>query len=231
MDGPHYFFTTAPLPCPYFADRVERRVLTELSGRDSQLLHEALTQAGYRRSHSVAYAPACPGCNDCVSVRIPAARFIPSRTQRRISKRNEDLVASEVAPVANEEQFALFASYQSARHAGGDMETMEFSDYQSLLEENTIDTALIEFRFDGKLIAGIIIDKLSDGYSAVYSFFDTDFDSRRSLGTYMILWLIQHARDLGRNYVYLGFWIDNCRKMAYKKDFQPLEKYSQSGWE
>jgi leucyl-tRNA---protein transferase len=230
LKGPHYFFTTAPLPCPYFADRVERRVLTELAGKDAQSLHEALTQAGYRRSHGVAYAPACPGCNDCVSVRIPASKFSPSRTQRRINKRNEDLVAMEVVPVANEEQFALFASYQSSRHAGGDMETMDFSDYQSLLEENSIDTVLIEFRYEDRLVAGIIIDKLSDGYSAVYSFFDTDFDKRRSLGTYMILWLIDHARELQRDYVYLGFWINNCKKMSYKADFQPLEKFSKNGW-
>lgn len=230
LNGPHYFFTTAPLPCPYFADRVERRVLTELTGKDAQSLHESLTQAGYRRSHGVAYAPACPGCNDCVSVRIPVSDFKPSKTQRRIGKRNQDLIAAEVAPIANEEQFALFASYQSSRHAGGDMETMDFSDYQSLLEENSIDTALIEFRHSEHLVAGIIIDKLSDGFSAVYSFFDTDFESRRSLGNYMILWLVQHALEQQRDYVYLGFWINNCRKMAYKTDFQPLEKYSQGYW-
>ncbi len=230
LKGPHYFFTTAPLPCPYFADRVERRVLTELTGKDSQSLHEALTQAGYRRSHGVAYAPACPGCNDCVSVRIRVPEFKPSKTQRRIRKRNEDIVATEVAPIANEEQFALFAAYQASRHAGGDMETMDFSDYQSLLEENTIDTALIEFRCEERLVAGIIIDKLSDGFSAVYSFFDTDVEPRRSLGTYMILWLVQHAQELQQSYVYLGFWINNCRKMAYKTSFRPLEHYSSGKW-
>ncbi len=230
MNGPHYFFTTAPLPCPYFADRVERRILTELAGKDAQSLHEALTQAGYRRSHGVAYAPACPDCDDCVSVRIPVRSFKPSRTQRRIGRRNEDLLVSEVAPLANEEQFALFASYQSARHAGGDMGTMEYSDYQSLLEENNIDTALIEFRHGERLVAGIIIDKLFDGFSAVYSFFDVDFDTRRSLGNHMILWLVHHAEELQLDYVYLGFWIQNCKKMAYKSDFQPLEKFSKSGW-
>lgn len=230
LGGTHYFFTTAPLPCPYFADRVERRVITELVGKDSQSLHEALTRAGYRRSHGVAYAPACPGCSDCIAVRIQAGNFKPSRTQRRIKKRNADLVAAEVAPLANEEQFALFASYQSSRHSGGDMETMDFSDYRSLVEENSIDTALIEFRLEERLVAGIIIDKLSDGFSAVYSFFDTDMESRRSIGTYMILWLVQHAREMGLEHVYLGFWIDGCRKMSYKTDFQPLEYFSCGIW-
>ena len=229
--GTHYFFTTAPLPCPYFANRVERRVITELAGHDAQGLHETLTRAGYRRSHGVAYAPACPGCNDCLAVRIRADRFKPSRTQRKIISRNADLVAVEVAPVANEEQFALFATYQNSRHAGGDMEGMGFADYRSLVEENLIETCLIEFRQQDRLVAAIIIDKISDGFSAVYSFFDTDMENRRSLGTYMVLWLARHARALGLRYVYLGFWIDGCRKMSYKTGFQPLEIYASKGWQ
>jgi leucyl-tRNA---protein transferase len=230
LNSPHHFYTTAPLPCPYFADRVERRVITELAGRDSQSLHESLTRVGYRRSHGVAYAPACPGCDDCISVRVRANDFKPSKTQRRILKRNADLVATEVAVIANEEQFALFASYQASRHSGGDMETMDFSDYQSFLEENIIDTALIEFRHENKLVAGLIIDKLGDGFSAVYSFYDLDMDSRRSLGTYMILWLIENACECGLDNVYLGFWIKNCRKMSYKTGFQPLEYFSAGQW-
>jgi len=228
--GSHYFFTTAPLPCPYFADRVERRVITELAGRNSQALHETLTRAGYRRSHGVAYAPACPGCNDCIAVRIRADQFNPSRTQRKIMNRNSDLEATEVAPLANEEQYALFTTYQVSRHSGGDMEGMDSNDYRALVEENTVDSALIEFRHRDKLVGVIIIDKLIDGFSAVYSFFDTDMETRRSLGTYMILWLAQRARALELRYVYLGFWINGCRKMSYKTDFQPLEIYSTNKW-
>ncbi|MBC8268212.1 MAG: arginyltransferase [Rhodospirillaceae bacterium] len=228
--GTHYFFTTAPLPCPYFADRVERRVITELGDRQAQSLHETLTRAGFRRSHGIAYAPACPGCDDCVAVRILADQFKLSRTQRKILSRNSDLEVMEVAPFANEEQFALFSTYQNSRHAGGDMENMDFSDYQSLVEENIIDTALVEFRHQDRLVGAILIDKLRDGFSAVYSFFDTDMENRRSLGTYMILWLVQHARAQGLHYVYLGFWIDGCRKMSYKTGFQPLEMYSPQGW-
>ena len=110
------------------------------------------------------------------------------------------------------------------------MESMEYSDYQSLVEENTIDTALIEFRYNHRLVACIIVDKTSDGFSAVYSFFDTEFESRRSLGTFMVLWLIGHTSALGLDYVYLGFWINNCRKMIYKKDFQPLDCFLSGSW-
>jgi arginine-tRNA-protein transferase len=230
LNSAHFFYTTPPLPCPYFADRVERRVITELVGHDSQALHDQLTRAGFRRSHGTAYAQACPGCNACIAIRVRAHEFRPSRSQRRIAKRNKELEANEVLAVANEEQFILFEAYQASRHAGGDMESMEYSDYQSLVEENTIDTALIEFRYNHRLVACIIVDKTSDGFSAVYSFFDTEFESRRSLGTFMVLWLIGHTTALGLDYVYLGFWINNCRKMIYKKDFQPLDYFLSGSW-
>jgi leucyl-tRNA---protein transferase len=230
LNSAHSFFTTAPQPCPYFTDRVERRVVTELVGPDSQALHDQLTRTGFRRSHGTAYAQACPDCNQCIAIRIRAREFSYSRSQRRIAKRNKDLIANEVSAVANEEQFILFNSYQHSRHSGGDMETMRFSDYKSLVEENNVDTALIEFRHNDRLIACIIVDKISDGFSAVYSFFDTGFASHRSLGTYMILWLIAHAKALELDYVYLGFWISNCQKMSYKQNFQPLDYFLSGRW-
>lgn len=133
--------------------------------------------------------------------------------------------------MANQEQYALFALYQVSRHSGGDMEGMTFDDYRSLVEENAINTCLIEFRLDGKLVAAIIIDRLTDGFSAVYSFFDADLENRRSIGSYMILWLAMQARALELSYVYLGYWIDGCRKMSYKTGFKPLEMYSLQGWQ
>jgi arginyl-tRNA--protein-N-Asp/Glu arginylyltransferase len=231
LNSTHYFFMTSPMPCPYFSDRVERRLITELVGPDSQALHDQLTRAGFRRSHGTAYAQACSRCNDCIAIRIKAREFSSSRSQRRIAKRNKELVANEVSAIANEEQFILFEAYQASRHAGGDMETMDYCDYQSLVEENTIDTAIIEFRLNDRLVACIIVDKISDGFSAVYSFFDTEFESRRSLGTFMILWLIEHTRALELDYVYLGFWINNCQKMSYKKNFIPLEYFLSGSWE
>ena len=230
LNSAHFFFTTAPQPCPYFTDRVERRVVTELVGYDSQALHDQLTRTGFRRSHGMSYAQACPDCNQCIAIRIRAREFSYSRSQRRIEKRNKELIANEVSAIANEEQFILFESYQNSRHAGGDMETMGFSDYKSLVEENSVDTALIEFRYKDRLIACIIVDKISDGFSAVYSFFDTEFESHRSLGTYMILWLIAHTKELELNYVYLGFWINKCRKMSYKQNFQPLDYFLSGSW-
>lgn len=226
-----FFFATAPLPCPYLPGRIERRVVTELVGRDADKLHEQLSLAGFRRSHGICYAPACPGCNACVAVRIVVDGNRRSRSQRRVWNQNDDIRAEEWDPVATNEQFSLFAAYQRSRHGDGDMAKMDFLDYQALVEETPVETKLIEFR-DGadRLVGACLTDVLGDGLSAVYSFFEPE-EPKRSFGTYMILWLIERARELGLPYVYLGFWIDGCDKMSYKAKFQPLEVITPSGWQ
>ncbi|MGB0682889.1 MAG: arginyltransferase [Magnetovibrionaceae bacterium] len=227
--GTRYFFATAPLPCPYLAGKVERRVVTELAGRDASDLHDSLSLAGFRRSHGIAYSPACPDCNACVAVRILAKDFKPSKTQRRIWKRNADVQVESVDRVTNE-QYRLFATYQQGRHADGDMTKMDFLDYQRLVEETPVETTLLEFRDpDGSLIGACLTDFLGDGLSAVYSFYDNT-DPKRSLGSYMIMWLVDRTVHLGLDHTYLGFWVEGCGKMAYKVRFQPLEGYTPSGW-
>jgi arginine-tRNA-protein transferase len=227
-----FFFVTTPLPCPYFADRLERRVVTELAGRDASRFHDLLSLAGFRRSHGVAYIPACPGCSACVPVRIDVDGFRSTRNWRRLRKVNADLAATWKPPAATDEQFELFSRYQQARHGDGDMTRMDFPDYRALIEDTPIDTSLVEFRdADGVLKAACLTDVLGDGLSAVYSYFDPIPEmEKRSLGTYMILWLIEQARERGLPYVYLGFWIAGCRKMAYKNRFRPLEHLTRDGW-
>jgi arginine-tRNA-protein transferase len=227
---PHFFFTTAPLPCPYIAGRLERKIVTELSGTDAVQLHEALSRAGFRRSHSIAYTPACPGCNACVPVRIVVEGFRPGRTLRRVQRVNEPLKARQVGARATAEQYRLFARYQEARHAGGDMALMGFYDYRSMVEDSPIDTSIVEFRDEaGSLRAAVLTDRMSDGLSAVYSFYEPDRPFA-SLGTFMVLWLIAEAKRLGLAYVYLGYWIAESDKMAYKARFQPLEAFGPHGW-
>ncbi len=226
----HFFFTTTPLPCPYLAGRVERRMVTELMGLDAGQLNDKLSLAGFRRSHTIAYAPVCDGCSACVSVRVPVKVFTPNRTQRRILNRNDDLAVEERAAIATREQFELFSAYISARHGDGDMALMGQNDYRALVEETPVHSNLVEFRdHQGRLLAGCLIDRLSDGLSAVYSFFDPE-DSRRSLGTYVVLWLIERAQELGLEHVYLGYWVQGSPKMDYKRNFRPLEAYTPDGW-
>ena len=231
LKRPHFFFTTAPLPCPYLSGRLERKIVTELTGPDAEILHEALSRAGFRRSHSIAYTPACPGCNACVPVRIVAESFAHNRRWvRRIRRGNADLIPTEITARASAEQYRLFSRYQDSRHSGGDMALMGFYDYRSMVEDSPIETFLVEFRDqNGQLRAVCLTDRMSDGLSAVYSFFEPEF-ADRSLGSYMILWLIERALSLGLPYVYLGYWIAESRKMAYKARFAPLEAFGPGGW-
>ncbi len=225
-----FFFSTAPLPCPYIAGRIERRVVTELVGRDANALHDQLSMAGFRRSHGICYVPACPSCDACVAVRVVVDEFKPGKSFKRILKRNEDLTAEIVEPIATHEQYALFSDYQRARHQGGDMSKMDFLDYQALIEDTPVNTFVVEFRKpSGTLAAACLVDRLSDGLSAVYSFFD-EAETERSLGTYMILWLIDEAYGQELPYMYLGFWIDGCSNMSYKARFKPLERITPEGW-
>ncbi len=227
---PQFFYTTAPLPCPYVAGRTERKVVTEITGPDSEAVHDRLSRAGFRRSHNIAYAPVCPSCQSCVPIRIPVATFRPDRTLRKIARANAGLDGFEVAPRATAEQFQLFQRYQHLRHGEGDMATMSFYDYRAMVEDTPITTFIAEFRDDDeRLIGACLADKLGDGLSAVYSFFAPGLD-KRSLGTYTILWLIERTRALGLPYVYLGYWVPESRKMAYKARFRPAEILMGGTW-
>lgn len=225
-----FFFATAPLPCPYLEGRLERRVVTELVGRDAAALHDALTHAGFRRSHAIVYAPACTGCDACVPLRIVARDFCPTRTQKRLWRRNQAFEVREQPPIATAEQFDLFVCYQNRRHADGDMANMDYDDFRALIEDTPVETAVVEVRDgDGILIAAVLADRIEDGLSAVYSFYDPARETD-SLGTFMILWLVERARALRLPYVYLGFWIADCRKMSYKSNFTPVEAHGKDGW-
>ena len=227
---PQFFYTTAPLPCPYVSGRTERKVVTEITGPGAEGLHDRLSRAGFRRSHNIAYAPVCPGCQACVPIRIPVARFRADRTMRRVAHANAGLDVFEMPARATAEQFHLFQRYQNARHGEGDMATMSFYDYRAMVEDTPIETGVVEFRDpDGVLIGACLTDRLGDGLSAVYSFYDPDRE-RHSLGTYAVLWLIERARSLGLPHVYLGYWVAESRKMAYKARFRPAEILTSGGW-
>jgi arginine-tRNA-protein transferase len=227
---PNFFYTTAPLPCPYVPGRTERKVVTELAGVSAESLHDRLSRGGFRRSHNIAYAPVCPSCNACVPIRIRAKDFAPNRTQKRIAKLNADLTAAEVPPRATAEQFQLFQRYQQARHGEGDMASMSFYDYRAMVEDTPIDTCIVEFRDrEGRLLGACLTDRLGDGLSAVYSFFSPEADER-SLGTQAILCLIERVKLLGLPHVYLGYWVQESRKMAYKSKFRPSEILRNGQW-
>jgi len=229
--GPlQHFYRTSSLACPYIEGRTERKVITELEGPEGARLYNALSRAGFRRSHHLAYRPACPGCSACVPVRVDVARFEVSRSTRRLRQINADLTAETVGATATIDHYRMFVRYQRARHADSDMAAMGFGDYRAMVEDSPVDTEIIAFR-DGtsRPVAACLVDLLDDGLSAVYSFYEVD-EPQRSLGTFMVLSLIDRARALGLPYVYLGYWIAESRKMAYKTRFRPLEGLGPDGW-
>lgn len=232
VSGTVAFYQSGALPCPYIAGQMERRLFVKLTPALAAAgVFDDLTQSGFRRSHNYLYRPACDSCQACVPLRIPVNEFQPGRTMRRIIKANADLIPQIVPPRATREQFALFHTYQRARHRDGDMEAMDYRDYRGLIENSPADTMLLELRTpDGKLVACCLIDLTGSGLSAVYSFFDTS-EPERSLGTYLVLWLADETRLSGREHLYLGYWIEDCRKMAYKVRFQPIERLGPNGWE
>jgi arginine-tRNA-protein transferase len=228
---PNFFFTTAPMPCPYLEGRLERKVVTDLAGAEAEALHETLSRAGFRRSHTIAYAPVCPGCNACVPVRIRARDFQWKKSFRRQSKANRDLTATFVQARATVEQFHLFSQYQQARHGDSDMALMGFFDYRSMVEDSPITTSIVEFRDPrGTLVAACLLDHLADGLSAVYSFFDTTLPGNRGLGSWMILWMVEEVLRREQDHVYLGYWIAESPKMAYKSRYRPLDIFGKQGW-
>jgi arginyl-tRNA--protein-N-Asp/Glu arginylyltransferase len=224
------FFATSLVACPYVPGRAERKLIVELQGRRADRFYDDLSRAGFRRSHQFAYRPACHGCASCVPVRIAAARFADTRSTRRVRGLNRDLAGRWSAARATPEQFRLFAAYQQVRHGGGDMAQMRYGDYRNMVEDSPVRSEIAEFRDTaGRLVAASLVDRLDDGVSAVYSFYDPA-QARRSLGTWSILWLVDACRDAGLPYVYLGYWIAESPKMAYKARFPALERLIPGGW-
>jgi arginine-tRNA-protein transferase len=221
------------------ASKEERKVFTHLVGERAPALNDLLTHGGFRRSQSIAYRPACEGCRACVSVRVVAKDFRPSRSMRRVAERNADIVGDMRHATPTSEQYSVFRSYLDARHRDGGMADMTVLDYAMMVEDSHVETKTVEYRRrddgrtngrgTGPLLGVSLTDVLGDGLSMVYSFFDPAYEAR-SLGTFMILDHIERARRMGLPYVYLGYWVRGSRKMDYKSRFLPQERLMSQGW-
>ncbi len=230
------FFVTSPSPCPYLPGKRERKVFTELSGANAAELNDALGRIGFRRSQNVAYRPSCTDCSACVSVRVVADQFKPNASQRKLLRRNSDLIVSVCKPWSTNEQYALLQRYLKARHPGGGMTEMDELDYADMVEHSPVDSYVIEYRepnedgTPGALVGACLTDRQGDGLSMIYSFFEPDTDVRAGMGNYIIMDHIMRARKSGLPYVYLGYWVDGSQRMQYKVKYQPLERLGASGW-
>jgi leucyl-tRNA---protein transferase len=235
------FFLTAPQPCPYIRGAFERKVFTHLVGERAPEMNDLLTQGGFRRSQNIAYRPACEACRACVSVRIVVDEFIRTESMERVFKLNNDLVGKEFPAEPSSEQYALFRDYLGDRHQRGGMSDMSVLDYAMMVEDTHVNTMVIEYRKrgpnsfltgagEGDLVGVALSDKMADGLSMVYSFYNPEM-AKRSLGTFMILDHIVRARAKGLPHLYLGYWVSGSQKMEYKIRFQPQEHLGPSGWQ
>jgi len=224
------FYVTAPYACSYLARHKARSQVATPNHLINAQVYSDLVQIGFRRSGVFAYRPYCDGCHSCVPLRIPVNRFNPNRTQRRVWKKNNDL-SMHAGPLRFDDQhYSLYQRYQSLRHAGGGMDQDSREQYAQFLLQSRVNSQLIEFRSpDGTLKMVSIVDVLSDGMSSVYTFYDPQ-DSARSLGTFGILFQIDQCQQMSLAHLYLGYWIRESPKMAYKSLFKPYEILQNGIW-
>jgi len=218
-------------PCSYLEGFSARTLFADPQAAMDGPLYERLLGVGFRRSGYLVYRPTCEACMRCVPVRIPIERFAPNRSQRRNTQRNADLTLAVLPAVFDQQHYAVYERYLRDRHPDGsmaeDVTPQGYSDF--LIRPWGGETLLLELRLGEQLVGVAVTDRLPGALSAVYTYFDPAL-SGRALGTYALLCQIEQARHLGLRYLYLGYWIEECRKMTYKDNFRPIQAFLAGCW-
>lgn len=224
------FYATSSHPCSYLEGNTAKTAFADPNIKLTPSLYSSLIQYGFRRSGSHIYRPHCDNCSACTSIRVKTAYFLPGKRFKRVLKNNSDLQCKVIESIDTPEHYKLYRKYISSRHKDGEMDEDNYSAYRDFLCSSWADIIYLEVRINNELIAIAVTDQVEDGISAVYTFFDPD-ELKRSLGTYLILKQIELNNSLGNKYLYLGYWIKNCRKMSYKTDFKPFQLFIDGEWQ
>ena len=224
------FFATPEHACSYLPERRATTLFADPSFPKDTHLYTLLSQNGFRRSGQHVYRPYCKSCNACVPVRVPVKDFVPKRSQRRVMQRNADVHVVAREAKLRDDHFALYHRYINQRHRDGGMDNPTREQFVDFLTSDWSDTVFYEFRVREQLLAVSVTDHVLDGCSAVYTFFDPEH-ARRSLGVYTLLWQILEVRRLGKEWLYLGYLINECRKMSYKQEYRPQEHLVGKQWQ
>jgi len=222
------FYVTAPYTCSYLSNQLAQSIIATPQHLVDGYQYSGLIQQGFRRSGKFVYRPHCENCNACIPVRLPVTDFRASRSQKRAYKQHQHLEAIVSTLSFDEAYFALYKAYQIARHEGNAQEETA-EQYRNFLVQSNVESLFISFTLNGVLKIVSVVDIVEDGVSAVYTFYDTA-DTKASYGTYSIMWLIDWCKQLKLPYLYLGYWIKNSQKMAYKENFGPQEALIDGEW-
>lgn len=222
-------FATHPHPCSYLDDQQATTLFVDPDTIINQTIYSELADVGFRRSGQHIYRPQCESCQACIAARIPVEHFHRKRSHRKIWNRNQDLQIEAVTDISAIEYYQLYEKYISVRHSDGDMYPPNREQFDSFLTDEMDITRYYTFKSGERLLAVVVIDLMERGLSAIYTYFDPDME-RRSLGTFAILWQVELARKLGLPYLYLGYWIKECRKMSYKIEYRPVELLINGSW-
>jgi arginine-tRNA-protein transferase len=222
-------FLTEEHPCSYLDGEQARSVFVHPSCVMTEDIYEQLMAQGFRRSGDDVYKPHCRRCSACIAIRLAVAEFIPNRSQKRCRERNRNTQVTIKPAEFEQEHYNMYLRYQAIRHTDGDMAKSSPEDYFDFLSSSWCETRFVEFSINGQLVAVAVVDQMDHAWSAVYTFFDPDF-AEYSPGVYAVLWQIEQARQSGREFLYLGYWIQSCKKMTYKTQYQPLQLFVNQHW-
>ncbi|MDT8446800.1 MAG: arginyltransferase [bacterium] len=210
--------------CPYLKGKEWLSYLTHADRLD-EYLYEALLNRGFRRSGHIFYQNQCKGCDACIPVRLSADSFEPTKSQRKVWRKNQDLRLEILPARFDEEAYKVYDAFTKSRYNA----SATAEEFQQFLVKTAVDTQMVKYYLEDQIVAVGWLDILANSVSSVYFAFDPS-QAKRSLGTFSVMKEIEICREMGKDYLHLGFWVADCQAMAYKSKFYPHQFLIDGEW-